>query len=58
MRYMLMICQDESTVKDAEEMRSDPESFAWFEEMDNWGTAAGRGAPQTEWRCHHRACSG
>jgi hypothetical protein len=41
MRYMLMICQDESTVKDAEEMRSDPEGFAWFEEMDRRGLLRG-----------------
>jgi len=41
MRYMLMICQDESTVKDAEEMRSDPEGFAWFEEMDGRGLLRG-----------------
>jgi hypothetical protein len=56
MRYMLMICQDESTVKDAEEMRSDPEGFAWFEEMNRRGLLRG-GAPQTERRCHHRACA-
>jgi hypothetical protein len=43
MRYMLMICQEESAVTDAEAMRSDPEGFAWFEEMDGrgllWGGA-------------------
>ena len=41
MRYMLMICQDESTMKDAEEMRSDPEGFSWFEEMDRLGLLRG-----------------
>ena len=56
MRYMLMICQDESTMKDAEEMWSDPESFTWFEEMNRRGLL--RGAPQAKRRCHHRACAG
>ena len=37
MRYMLMICHDESTVEKAEELRSDPEGFAWFEEMGSRG---------------------
>jgi hypothetical protein len=48
MRYMVMICQGESTLKDAEEMRSGPEGFAWFEEIDRPGAAAGRAPrPQT-----------
>jgi hypothetical protein len=41
MRYILMICQDESTVRVADEMRSDPEGFAWFEEMDGRGLLRG-----------------
>ena len=41
MRYMLMICDDESSVKDVEEMRSDPEGFAWFEEMNRRGLLRG-----------------
>ena len=43
MRYMLMVCQDESTVGDAQEMRTDPEGFAWFEEMDHLGLLRGGG---------------
>ena len=40
MRYMLMICGDESDhAKSPEEMRS--EGFAWFEEMDRRGVLRG-----------------
>lgn len=38
MRYMLMICDDESVQKDAAE---DPEGFTWFEEMDRRGVLRG-----------------
>jgi hypothetical protein len=41
MPYMLMVCQDESTVGDAEQMRTDPESFALFEEMNRRGLLRG-----------------
>ena len=41
MRYTLVVCQDESTMGDVEEMRTDPEGFAWFEEMDRQGLLRG-----------------
>ena len=42
MRYMLMICGDESDhEKSPEEMRADPEGFSWFEEMDRRGVLRG-----------------
>ena len=45
MRYMLMVCQDESTVGDAEEMRTNSEGFAWSEEMDRRGPSSARSRP-------------
>ena len=42
MRYMLMICGDESDhEKSPEEMRADTEGFSWFEEMDHRGVLRG-----------------
>jgi hypothetical protein len=42
MRYMLMICGDESDhEKSPQEMRADPEDFSWFEEMDRRGVLRG-----------------
>lgn len=41
MRYMLMICDDESNQKSLDEMRADPAAFAWFEEMDRRGVLRG-----------------
>jgi hypothetical protein len=42
MRYMLMICGDEfDHQKSPEEMRADPEGWAWFEEMDRRGVLRG-----------------
>jgi hypothetical protein len=42
MRYMLMICGHESDhEKSPEHMRTDPENFSWFEEMDRRGVLRG-----------------
>jgi hypothetical protein len=41
MRYMLMICEDESARPSRAEMGADPEGRAWFEEMDRRGVLRG-----------------
>ena len=42
MRYMLMVCGDESDhEKSPEEMRKDHEGFAWYEEMNRRGVLRG-----------------
>jgi hypothetical protein len=41
MRYMLMICDDESAQPSRAEMAADPEGWAWFEEMDLRGVLRG-----------------
>jgi hypothetical protein len=41
MRYMLMICDDESDVKSPAEMGADSGFWSWFEEMDRRGVLRG-----------------
>ncbi len=41
MRYMLMICDDESIQPSPAEIVADPEGQAWFEEMDRRGVLRG-----------------
>lgn len=41
MRYMLMICDDESEQKSLAEMGADPGFWSWFEEMDRRGVLRG-----------------
>ena len=41
MRYMLMICDDESAPKSPAEMGADPQLWSWFEEMDRRGMLRG-----------------
>ena len=56
MRYMLMICDDESGRADPEKIEADPRFRAWSEEMGRrYGGAARRRSSQAERRRHYGA---